>query len=144
MGETSSQKGQIGFVETTSGVTITSSGDWVLEGLRDVDKKLEHFAGKTRSVPVQWDVTAVGRVDSAGMMVFIRYYDQLLLNDCTVEIIGASAGYDKMYRLLRQFVPDSPSVEPVLPSRHLTFVQGLGKITVSSFIDMTAFLSFPR
>ncbi|MBU3982076.1 MAG: hypothetical protein KJ985_01025 [Proteobacteria bacterium] len=63
MGDTSSHKGQIGFIETSSGVMISSSGDWVIEGLRDVDRKLEHFAGKASKMSVQWDVSAVGRFD---------------------------------------------------------------------------------
>ncbi|MBA3008471.1 MAG: ABC transporter permease [Proteobacteria bacterium] len=142
MGDTSSHKGQIGFIETSSGVMISSSGDWVIEGLRDVDRKLEHFAGKASKMSVQWDVSAVGRVDSAGMMLFIRYYDLLQNNDCTIEIIGADADYDTMYRLLRQYV-SAPSVAgPTFSSRFLRIIHELGRDTVSSFVDMIAFLSF--
>lgn len=142
MGATPFHKGRIGFTETSSGVTIQSGGDWVLEDLRDVDSKLEQLVGKTRKVPVQWDVSAVGRVDSAGMMLFIRYYDRFLLNDCTLEIIGASASHDKMYRLLRPYIPVSPLAGPALSSRLLGLVQGVGKGFVSFFLDMIAFLSF--
>ncbi|MDO8945683.1 MAG: MlaE family lipid ABC transporter permease subunit [Desulfocapsaceae bacterium] len=142
MGDTSSHKGQIGFIETSSGVMVSSSGDWVIEGLRDVDRKLEHFAGKASKMSVQWDVSAVGRVDSAGMMLFIRYYDLLQSNDCTIEIIGADADYDTMYRLLRQYV-SAPSVAgPTFSSRFLRIIHELGRDTVSSFVDMIAFLSF--
>jgi phospholipid/cholesterol/gamma-HCH transport system permease protein len=166
MNATSSHKGRIEFVETaqvqamdgqvsgqasilfTPGtdkeqpLTIRSGGDWVLEGLRDVDGKLEQLVRKTRETPVQWDLSAVGRLDSAGMMLFIKYYDLLVLNNCTIEIIGAKVEHDKMYRLLRQYVSAAPAAGPVLPARFLRLLHGLGKISVSFFVDMIAFLSF--
>jgi phospholipid/cholesterol/gamma-HCH transport system permease protein len=134
-------KGRIEFIDTPSAVTITSRGDWVIEGLREVDKKLEQFVRKTHKMPVQWDVSAVERVDSAGMMLFIRYYDLLVLNNCTLEIVGASAGYDKMYRLLRQYVT-VPASGAALSSRLLRFLDDLGKGFVSFLGDLIAFLSF--
>jgi phospholipid/cholesterol/gamma-HCH transport system permease protein len=170
MGATSSHKGRIEFVETAQAqamdgqvseqarlrvslapgsdkerqLTIRSSGDWVIEGLRDVDGKLEQFVrkiSKTRKTSIQWDVSAVGRVDSAGMMLFIRYYDLLALN-CTIEIIGDNAGHDKMYRLLRQYVPVPSVAGAALSPRLLRFLHELGKGFVSFFVDMVAFLSF--
>ncbi|MDD3813148.1 MAG: MlaE family lipid ABC transporter permease subunit [Desulfocapsaceae bacterium] len=142
MGDTLSHKGQIGFIETSSGVLISSSGDWVIEGLRDVDRKLEQFAVKTCKKSVQWDLSAVGRVDSAGMMLFIRYYDLLQSNDCTIEIIGASADYDTMYRLLRQYVSTPSVTGPTFSSRFIGVINELGRLMVSSFWDMVALLSF--
>jgi phospholipid/cholesterol/gamma-HCH transport system permease protein len=172
MGVTSSHKGWIEFIETTQAqamdgqvsgeqaslrvplapgldkerqLTIRSGGDWVIEGLRDVDGKLEQFVrkiSKTRKTSIQWDVSAVGRVDSAGMMLFIRYYDLIVLNNGTIEIVGAKAGHDKMYRLLRQYVPVAPIAGAALSSRLLRFLHELGKGFVSFFVDMVAFLSF--
>jgi phospholipid/cholesterol/gamma-HCH transport system permease protein len=166
MNETSSHTGRIEFIETQSAqpidgqgseqarlrvpldyqgeerrVTIISRGDWVIEGLRDVDRKLEQLVGKTHKTSVQWDVSAVERVDSAGMMLFVRYYDLLVLNNCTLEIVGASAGYDKMYRLLRQYVT-VPAAGAALSSRLLRFLDDLGRGFVSFFGDLIAFLSF--
>ena len=126
-------------------MTIISSGDWVIEGLRDVDRKLENFVHKIRNRPktlIQWDVSAVERVDSAGMMLFIRYCDLLVLNNCTVEIVGASASHEKMYRLLRQYVAVPPAAGVALSSRLLRFLHELGKGFISFFVDMVAFLSF--
>jgi len=126
-------------------LTIRSGGDWILEGLRDVDRKLEQLSRKTRNMPntlIQWDVSAVGRLDSAGMMLFIRYYDLFVLNNCTIEIIGAKVEHDKMYRLLRQYVTAAPVAGSALSSRLLRFLYELGKISVSIFLDIIAFLSF--
>jgi len=126
-------------------LTIRSGGDWILEGLRDVDRKLEQLSRKTRNMPntlIQWDVSAVGRLDSAGMMLFIRYYDLFVLNNCTIEIIGAKVEHDKMYRLLRQYVTAAPVAGSALSSRLLRFLYELGNISVSIFLDIIAFLSF--
>ncbi|MFH2124773.1 MAG: MlaE family lipid ABC transporter permease subunit [Pseudomonadota bacterium] len=142
MGDTTSHKGQIGFTETSSGVMISSSGDWVIDGLGDVDRRLQHFAGKVSKISVQWDVSAVRRVDSAGMMLFIRFCDLFQSNGCTLEIIGASTDYDTMYGLLRQYAPVSSVAGPPFSSRLLRILHELGKSTVSSFRDMMAFLSF--
>lgn len=178
MGESSSQKGQIEFIETTQAqamdgpvplapgkdkerpqamdsqvpfspgrdeerrVMIRSSGDWIIESLRDVERKLKQFVRRTHKTLIQWDVSELLRVDSAGMMLFISYYDQLKRNNCTIEIIGASASHDKMYRLLRQYVPESSVAETALSSRFLSCMHGLGKSTVSFFRDIIAFLSF--
>ncbi|MBW6519475.1 MAG: MlaE family lipid ABC transporter permease subunit [Desulfoarculaceae bacterium] len=142
MGATSSHQGQIEFVDTAAGATIQSSGDWVIESLRGVERKLKHFAGKTHSVHVLWDVSEVRHVDSAGMMLFITYYDLLTRHNCAMEIIGASAGHDKMYRLLRQYVPELPVAGAAFSSRLLGLPHALGKGSVAFFLDMAAFLSF--
>ncbi len=157
MGTTSSHKGRIEFVETSpkqakdeSGsnqaphLIIRSSGDWVIEGLPDVDKKLSQFArkiGRLAKTPIQWDVSAVDNVDSAGMILFISYYDLLKRHDFIVEIVGASAGYDKMYRLLRQYVPEPSAVGTAYP-HNFRLMPELGKIAVSFWESLNAFLSF--
>lgn len=138
----SSRKGSIELTVTPPGVTITSRGDWVIEGLRDVDKKLEQLVAKTTATPVAWDVSAVGRMDSAGMMLFIRYYDLLQSKHCPVEVVGAGADHDRMYRLLRQYVAFPPSTGPFRPSRLQALFSNLGKLAVSSVLDLRSFLFF--
>jgi len=142
MGKASFHQGQIEFVETTCGVTIRSCGDWIIESLGGVERKLKHFAGKTDKTLIQWDVSEVERIDSAGMMLFISFYDLLTRNNCTIEIIGASASHDKLYQLLRQYVQEPPVAGDALASRLLQFLRALGKGSVTFFHDMAAFLSF--
>ena len=142
MGNTSFHQGQIEFVETTCGVMIRSCGDWIIESLGGVERKLKHFAEKTEKTSIQWDVSGVERIDSAGMMLFISFYDLLTRNSCTIELIGASASYDRLYQLLRQYVAEPPVVGGALASRFLRFLGALGKGSVAFFLDMVAFLSF--
>jgi phospholipid/cholesterol/gamma-HCH transport system permease protein len=76
------------------------------------------------------------------MMLFIRYYDRLQRQGCLLDIVGASPSYERMYQLLRQYMPEFVAAKPALSSRLLRFLQRLGKMTASSLADFTAFLSF--
>ena len=138
-----SQKAQIRQLKSTDGVILLkSSGDWTIDALRDAAGMLEHFSMASRNVSIQWDVSDVGRVDSAGMMLFIHYYDLLKSNNCSIEVIGAKDEHEKMYRLLREYAPGYPVVEPSFSSRFLRIFNGIGKISVAFVLDMGAFLSF--
>ncbi len=138
-----SQKAQIRRLKSTDGVILLkSSGDWTIDALRDAAGMLEHFSMASRNVSIQWDVSDVGRVDSAGMMLFIHYYDLLKSNNCSIEVIGAKDEYEKMYRLLREYAPGHPVVGPAFSSRLLRIFNGIGKISVAFVLDMGAFLSF--
>jgi len=142
MGNASFHQGQIEFIKTTGGVTIRSCGTWIIESLGGVEKTLKHFVGKTGKTDIQWDVSGVERIDSAGMMLFISSYDLLIRNKCTIEIIGASASHDKLYQLLRQYVSEPPVAGEVLGSRISGYLHSLGKGSVAFVHDMAAFLSF--
>ena len=138
-----SQKAQIQRLKSTDGVILLkSSGDWTIDALRDAAGMLEHFSMASRNVSIQWDVSDVGSVDSAGMMLFIHYYDLLKSNNCSIEVIGARDEHKKMYRLLREYAPGHPVVGPAFSSRFLKPFSGIGKISVAFVLDMGAFLSF--
>jgi len=138
-----SQKAQIRQLKSTDGVILLkSSGDWTIDVLRDAAGMLEHFSRTSRNVSIQWDLSHVGRVDSAGMMLFIHYYDLLKSNNCSIEVIGAKDEHEKMYRLLREYVSGHPVVGPAFSSRFLKPLSGIGKSSVAFMLDMGAFLSF--
>ncbi|MEA1866957.1 MAG: MlaE family lipid ABC transporter permease subunit [Thermodesulfobacteriota bacterium] len=140
---TRSQKAQIQRLKSTDGVILLkSSGDWTIDALRDAAGMLEHFSRASRNVSIQWDVSGVGRVDSAGMMLFIHYYDLLKSNNCSIEVIGAKDEHEKMYQLLREYAPGHPVVGPALSSRFLRIFNGIGEISVTFVLDIGAFLSF--
>ncbi|MEA1867675.1 MAG: MlaE family lipid ABC transporter permease subunit, partial [Thermodesulfobacteriota bacterium] len=94
------------------------------------------------NVSIQWDVSDVGRVDSAGMMLFIHYYDLLKSNNCSIEVIGAKDEHEKMYQLLREYAPGHPVVGPAFSSHFLRIFNGIGKTSVTFVMDIGAFLSF--
>lgn len=142
MGAISSRKGSMEVTVTSSGVTLISRGDWVIDGLRDVDRRLERFAEINAGIPVVWDVSEVGLVDSAGMMLFIRSYDLLRSRQCPVEVIGASADHKRMYRLLRQYVVRPEATAFPQFSRIHRLMENLGRLAVASLVDLGSFLAF--
>ncbi len=106
MQSTRSQKARIQWLKSADGVIMLKSfGDWTIDALRDAAGMLKHFSMASRNVSIQWDVSDVGRVDSAGMMLFIHYYDLLKSNKCSIEVIGAKREHEKMYQLLRKYAP---------------------------------------
>jgi phospholipid/cholesterol/gamma-HCH transport system permease protein len=137
------QKAQIRLLKSTDGVILLKSfGDWTIDALRDAAGMLEHFSMASRNVSIQWDVSDVGRVDSAGMILFIHYYDLLKSNNCSIKVIGAKDEHKKMYRLLREYTPGHPVVEPAFSSHFLRIFNRIGEISVAFVLDMGAFLSF--
>ncbi len=143
MQSTRSQKAWIQWLKSTDGVILLQSfGDWTIDALRDAAGILEQFSGANRNVSIQWDVSDVGKVDSAGMMLFIHYYDVLKSNKCSIKVIGAKIEHEKMYGLLRKYAPGDSGVGPAFSSRFLKFLSNTGKNSVAFVLDITAFLAF--
>lgn len=143
MQSTRSQNARIQWLKSTDGVILLqSSGDWTINALRDAAGILEQFPKANRNVSIHWDVSNVGKVDSAGMMLFIHYYDVLKSNKCSIKVIGAKIEHEKMYGLLRKYAPGNSGVGPAFSSRFLKFLSNTGKNFVAFVLDMTAFLAF--
>ena len=143
MQTTRSQKARIKQLEITDGVIMLKSfGDWTIDALRDAAEMLEQFSRTSRNVSIQWDLSHVGRVDSAGIMLFIQCYDLLKSNNCSIEVIGAKSEHEKIYRLLRKYAPGDSGVRPAFSSRFLKPFSGIGKSSVEFMLDMTAFFAF--
>lgn len=121
---------------------LKSFGDWTIDALRDAAGILEQFSRASRNVSIQWDVSDVGSVDSAGMMLFIRSYDLLKANNCSIKVIGAKSEHEKMYRLLLRYAAGDLGGGPAFFSRFLKPLNSIGKSFVAFVLDMTAFLAF--
>ena len=136
------QKARISCIQSSDGVELNSSGDWIVEELAEAAGILERFSKKVSSMPVKWNVTDIGRVDSAGMVLLIQHYDLLKSNNCTVEFLGLAGDHEKMYRLLREYVCEDSAIKPSFFSRFLKFFNGIGRNSVAFVRDIAAFLSF--
>lgn len=143
MQPTQSQMARIQWFNKTDGVIkLKSSGDWTINTLRDVTKILEQFSREHRNVSVHWYVSDVGRVDSAGMMLFIHYYDLLKSNNCAIKVIGSKSDQERMYQLLRKYAVDDFGVESTFSSYYIKLLNDIGKSAVAFGQDITAFLTF--
>jgi phospholipid/cholesterol/gamma-HCH transport system permease protein len=140
---TESQKAQIKWVKSMDGIVILkSSGNWTNDLLRDAIKMLEQFSRVNHNISIHWDVSDVSRVDSAGIMLFINYYDLLKSHHCAIQVIGAKSEHEKMYRLLRKYTTEETRNPPNFSSHFLKLLNGLGKNSVAFMLDMMAFLAF--
>jgi len=143
MESTRSHKAQTEQLKSTDGVIVFRSlGDWTIDTLRGGAEILEQYSKASRNVSIQWDVSKVGRVDSAGMMLFIHYYDLLKANNCSVEILGAKSEHEKMYHLLRNYVHKEHGAKPAFSSCILKPLNTIGKSAVLFGLDIMAFFSF--
>ncbi|MEA1890027.1 MAG: ABC transporter permease, partial [Pseudomonadota bacterium] len=89
------QQARVQQIAAKSGAVIFKClGDWTAETLQDVLKSLEIYSSSLRNTSIQWDVSEVGKVDSAGMMLYIHYHDLLKSQQCSIELTGARPEYE--------------------------------------------------
>lgn len=138
-----SQKARIERLKSMDGIIMLKSfGDWTIDALQDAAEILEQFSGAGRNASIQWDVSHVGRADSAGLMLFIQCCDLLKSNHCAFEVIGVKREHEKMYRLLRKYAPGDSGGKPAFSARFLKPLNGIGKNSAAFILNMTAFLAF--
>ncbi len=137
------QPAQIEKIQVNTGsVLFRCQGDWTAKTLQDVVKFLETDLVSLCNLSIQWDVSGVGKVDSAGMMLYIHYHDLLKLQDCTVELTGAGAEYEDLYQLLRAHAAQQAVSKPGLLSRLLLPFTNLGKSVLNFWQDIKDLLTF--
>ena len=140
---TQSQAARIERHKAADGVILLKSlGDWTIDTLLDVTVTLERFSSANRDVTIEWDLSDLGEVDSAGMLLFIRHYDLLKSNNCSVEMTGIKDEHEKMYKLLRRFAAGDSSAKPVFSSRFLSLFDTIGRKTVAFMLDSMEFFAF--
>jgi len=137
------KQAQVQKIEVKTGTVLFKClGDWTAETLQDVVKLLEIYSSSLRNASIQWDVSEVGKVDSAGMMLYIHYHDLLKSQQCSIELTGAGPDYEELYQLLRPLASEQPVSKLTIWSNFYTPLSNLGKSTTRFWRDITEFLSF--
>jgi phospholipid/cholesterol/gamma-HCH transport system permease protein len=137
------QQAQIQKVDVKTGTLIFEcQGDWTVDTLQSAVQSLEGYSRTVRNSSIQWDVSAVGLVDSAGMMCFIYFQDLLKSQQCSIELSGASEEFEELYELLRPLVSEHTVSKPGVLSRIQAPFRHLGKATAAFWRDIAEFLSF--
>jgi len=76
-------------------------------------------------------------------MLFIKYYDQLLANHCTVTLQGVTEKHERLYTLLRQhIVTSSPKTITSLKQSLLLPFNYLGEWAIGLVTELILFMSF--
>ena len=123
-------------------VIFKSLGDWTVNNLQDAVQSLDEFASTARKTPIQWDVSGVGKIDSAGIGLLFHYYDFLSTRECRIDITGQTPEFQELYELLRPMATAQVVEKPSLFSRWLSPLANLGESVSNSWRDLLVFLSF--
>lgn len=123
-------------------VIFKSLGDWTVNSLQGALKSLAEYASAIRKTSIQWDVSGVEKIDSAGVALIFHYCDFLQTRDCSIEITGQKPEFQELYDLLRPMVSGQREEKSSLFSRWLLPLRNLGESVTNFWHDILAFLSF--
>lgn len=128
---------------TDGSYVVKSRGDWTVDTIGQVVKQLDAIIQHCQNCSVIWDMSEIGEVDSAGMLLFIQYHDKLQVNNCTVSLEGQTEKQKHLCNLLgkHRVVDTRQSSTPLLLRITLPFYL-LGQKVVSLSNELILFLSF--
>ena len=113
-------------------IKLISRGEWTLQSVRQIEEKLRRISCDKKII---WDVSAVSHFDSAGVLLFIEYFE--LFNKKTkVEVVGYTDNQKEMYDLLRE-----SDQEMIVPPKE-GFFENIGKNTLEVYHDIKDFITF--
>ena len=113
-------------------IKLCSIGKWTLSSIRQIEIQLEKIPHDKKII---WDVSDVSNFDSAGVLLFKKYYEHFK-KKTSVDVIAYTSAQKKMYDLLVVH-----TLEPITP-RTEHYLDNLGKKAVNAYMDMKDFITF--
>lgn len=123
-------------------IRIICSGDWTVDAVHNIGSVIEKIVQNSKKQSFQWDISEVGRVDSAGIILFYHYYKLLKSRNCIIKLTGVKPEHIKMFRLLHQFIPRTFSVPKKSAFNFLKPIDAIGKTSAWLVKDFILFLTF--
>jgi len=124
-------------------VILTSTGDWTVAGIHNLATQLSRLLAHHSQQTIQWDITNIGDMDSAGMMLFLHYHDLLITNNCSVVVIGETENNQRLRQLLREHIDKKRAVDTgKSASKLFNPFYPLGKLTHDFFNEILLFFTF--
>jgi len=120
------------YEEDQHHIKLISTGDWMLGTVLQIEKELLQIPCDKKIV---WDVSGIGDFDSAGVLLFIEYY-QRFQKETDVQIIGYTKNQKDMYDLLNRNIPKNE-----LPVKKSIF-EKLGRRTYEILDEIKSFITF--
>ncbi len=111
---------------------LIGQGEWTLRTVPQIEQLLHHLPTDRKLV---WDLRAIERFDSAGVVLFIETMERLE-KKVAVEIVGYTPKQAEMYRLLVE------SMHAPIPSRSVGLLERLGRKSVVFVTEVRDFLGF--
>ncbi|SFZ98264.1 Putative ABC transport system permease protein [hydrothermal vent metagenome] len=113
-------------------IVLYSTGEWTLKSLSKVRKEL---AKVPYDKEIVWDLSSVEDFDSAGVLLFIEFYE-LFKDNTKVSIVGYTSNQNEMYKLLKSTHKDIEA-----PQKDNLLVN-LGKKVYNLYNDILDFIKF--
>ena len=114
-------------------IVIRAVGEWTLYSEPVIERELREIRPGKKLI---WDFSAIEKFDSAGVLLFMRYYDKFRAH-CEVEVTGYSEEQEHMYRLLLKHRIKEP-----IPERNEGFFYRIGKTVFAGYKVFLEFLEF--
>ena len=113
-------------------IRLFSKGEWTLKNLVEIRKVLNTLNIDQKLI---WDFSDISNFDSAGVLLFIEYYEKFKKN-VSVDIIGYTSKQKEMYTLIKEHSVDD------IPIRKKGFFEEVGENTFKFFRDIKDFIAF--
>lgn len=115
-------------------IKLVSKDQWILGTVQEIENVLH---GIPHDKKIIWDVSGVDEFDSAGMLLFIRYFNYFEAQT-EVQIIGYTPKQKEMYDLLKK---ERESKE-INSKRKDSWLESIGRLTFEFFNDMKELVRF--
>ncbi|MDM5264526.1 ABC transporter permease [Sulfurovum sp. XTW-4] len=120
------------YEEDQDHLRLISTGEWMLGTVLHIEKELLQIPYDKRIV---WDVSGISDFDSAGVLLFIDYYERFQ-KETEVEIVGYTENQKDMYTLLHKHIPQ------IEPPRKKGMLENLGRRTYEILDEIKSFITF--
>ena len=111
---------------------LISTGEWTLNNVLQIEKKLLETPCDRKII---WDVSAVSEFDSAGVLLFIEYFERFQ-KETDVEVVGYTDNQKEMYNLLAK------NIQEIEVPRKKAYLESLGKNALEIYKDIKSFTTF--
>jgi len=121
-----------------SGDTVRCSGSWVLKDISWLEKKINALNWPS-ATPIQFDVSAIQKLDTAGAWLILRTIHQLEEKGCVVTLQGQQGEHQALLTLIK---PANFDIQAHRVERKENFLEIMGKVTwphVRQLIEMLSF-----
>jgi phospholipid/cholesterol/gamma-HCH transport system permease protein len=123
-------------------IKLTSTGEWTHSSAQKAKNTFDQLLNTCLNKTIQWDVSGIKKIDSAGMMLIIYYYDWFQSNNCHIALLGANSEFSRLYELLRKYSGNTIKTNPAISSQLLLPLESIGKNSISFFLGLKEFLAF--
>jgi len=133
----------VAFQKTGKGLNIILSGQWIINNLPPIEKKLKKIHGLSPDIhKVNLDVSGISLIDTAGMILFIQTRLALKKKGIIVKVTRPNDEFLRMFNLIEGF--KKGETLPAWQQKHifLELFEALGRHSHEVYEGITLFFDF--